>query len=270
MDKMLVTVLTASFLVLIAGCSGEEKLDPRELADALSEEFTSELEFENGTEMGEPPPEEHAGDPNYPQIDPGGVSAPLMVVYDTWFDINLYSFFTPDTEVVGAVVHVEQANKTDASSRYIEVIPAPPALLNNTMTLRARVTSPSTRLGGNSFILHIALIRDDGAGLRGVGNYATMPLVTPPVAGMTPKVPQCHCSEFDVLGEITIVGDCANQELQSRLEFDCCYAFAEALLGYNSSFEAFDSLTNTMVDLPAGTRAIYQGPPDCTLQLNCP
>jgi len=175
-------------------------------------------------------------------------------------------------QIVGAVVHVEQANKTDAADSYIEIIPPspPPPMQTGSMVLTGRVVNPSPPLGGNSFILNIALIRDDGAGLRGVGNYATMPLVTPPIAGTAPKVPQCHCSELEDLGEIVIVGTCYDTEITSRIEWECCYLFAEAFLGYNSSFLAFEDLTTNYVDLPAGTRAVTMGSPPCTLQLNCP
>lgn len=247
-------------------------MDPRELADALSEEFTDELEFDNGTKQAGPPPEEHADDPNYPQIEAGGLDGPLMVQYGADFNITIYSNFTMLDEIVGAVVHVEQANKTDVANSYIEIIPPqpPPPMQTGFMTLTGRVVNPSPPLGGNSFILNIALIRDDGAGLRGVGNYATMALVTPPIAGTPPKVPQCHCSEIEDLGEISIVGNCANQEITTRIEVECCMMFAEAFLGYNSSFMAWDDLMNNYVDLPAGTQAEYPGSPPCTLRLNCP
>ena len=272
MNKIIPVLLIAGIFTLAGGCSSGEKLDPRALADALSDEFTDELVFDNGTVVAGDPPEEHAGDPNYPQIPYSGIDAPLMVQYGVPFNITLYTDFTLLDEIVGAVVHVEQANKTDVAASYIEIIPPqpPPPAQTGFMTLTGRVVNPSPPLGGNSFILHIALIRDDGAGLRGVGNYATMPLVTPPVPGTPPKVPQCHCSEFEDLGEIVTVGSCTNQELITRLEFECCYVFAEAFLGYNSSFTAFDDLVNTMVDLPAGTQAVYPGDPPCTLQLNCP
>jgi hypothetical protein len=271
MKKPLVVLLAFGLAGLTSGCA-QEKMDPRKLADALSEELTDELEFDNGTKQAGPPPEEHADDPNYPQIEAGGLEGPLMVQYGVDFNITLYSNFTMLDEIVGAVVHVEQANKTDVANSYIEIIPPspPPPMQTGSMTLTGRVVNPSPPLGGNSFILNIALIRDDGAGLRGVGNYATMPLVTPPIDGVTPKVPQCHCSELEDLGEIVIVGACNDTEITSRIEWECCFLFAEAFLGHNSSFLAWEDLTTNYVDLPAGTQAVTMGSPPCTLQLNCP
>jgi hypothetical protein len=266
MRKTAAVLAAIGLAAWLAGCSSGENLDPRELADALSEEFTSELEFENGSEQDGPPPDEHAEDINYPQIGFGGINSPLTVVYDNWFDITLQSFFTPDTEVVGAIVHIEQANKTDVSSRYIEVIPNPPALLNNTMTLRARVMSPSTRLGGNMFKLRIALLRDDGAGLRGVGNYATIYLLTPQVGATAPKVPQCTCEA----GTISVVGSCTDTSVQDELANSPCTLWASSLTEFNSDPIAHQD-AEYGAEMPAGTRAeTWWVLPRCTVELECP
>jgi len=258
--------LTAILAVSLAGCSGGESLDPRELADALSDEFTDEVEFENGTEQDGAPPEGHPDDANYPQITPGGVNAPLTVAYDNWFDITLQTFFTPEAEVIGAVVHVEQANKTDAAASYIEVIPAPPALLNNTMTLRARIMNPSARLGGNMFKLSIALLRDDGAGLRGVGNYASVYLVTPQVGTTATKVPQCTCEA----GTIEVVGTCTDTSVIDELANSPCTLWASALTEFNSNSLAHQD-AEYGAEMPSGTQAeTWWVLPRCTVELKCP
>jgi len=265
-ERTSAVVLAMGLAAWLAGCSGGESLDPRDLADALSEEFTDEIEFENGTKQDGAPPEAHPDDVNYPQIMAGGVNAPLTVVYDNWFEITLQSFFVPDNEVIGAVVHVEQANKTDAANSYIEVIPAPPALLNNTMILRARIMNPNAQLGGNMFRLRIAMLRDDGAGLRGVGNYATIYLLTPQVGATATQVPQCTCD----VGTVAAVGTCTDTSVQDELANSPCTLWASALTEFNSDPLAHQD-AEYGAEMPSGTRAeTWWVNPRCTVELQCP
>jgi hypothetical protein len=164
------------------------------------------------------------------------------------------------------VVHVEQANKTDAAGSYIEVIPPAPALLNNTMTLRARIMNPSAQLGGNMFKLSIALLRDDGAGLRGVGNYATLYLLTPQVGATATKVPQCTCEA----GTIEVVGVCNDTSVMDELANSPCTLWASALTEFNSDPLAHQD-AEYGAEMPSGTQAeTWWVLPRCTVELKCP
>ena len=212
-------------LALVATGCKQEKFDPRNLADALSEEFTDALDFDNGTVMAGDPP---AADPTGPQTT--AFTAPLAVgatliqpdgtrvgyPYEVDFTVILYTPPSVDN-VIGAIAYVRQANKDDLSPSYIRI--SPPTNWDGgtgELTLTARVHQVDGNgqdISGNSFHVDLALLVDD-AGTEKVGNYVTWNLSTYPAEPGDNRVPVCKCrSEFEG-GElkytnVTFLGECS-------------------------------------------------------------
>jgi len=128
----LILLLLPAFFGFNCQTCSEEHLDAREMANALADEFSGELEFENGVLEDGPPPD---SDADGPQLN--SLTAPLLAGaeealpdgtqigydYEQWFDVLLHS---PDSlaeldNVKGAIAFVQQANKDDTADSYIRV-----------------------------------------------------------------------------------------------------------------------------------------------------
>ena len=257
-----------SLLVLSATAPGckQEKLDPRDLADALSEELTDALDFDNGDVTAGPTPE---ADPTGPQIS--AYTAPLVVganvlqtdgtpigfPYEETFVITLYGVSNLDN-VLGAVAHVRQANKDDLAPQYIRI--APPTSWDpgtGEMTLTARVhqrASNGRDVSGNSFHIGLALLVDDG-GSDKAGNYLDWNLSAYPPTGGENRVPLCKCrSEFDSGGlketNVAFLGDCpvppvVDKYNHATADISPCSLWNEYVAGYNT---ISDSIIQMMPD----------------------
>jgi len=189
----------ALLLALSTGCD-ESNIDARSLAEALSEEFTDGIEFEDGTTEEGPPPEETADAPQIMGIDapisigPAELGYSGLQPYNTPFPITLQG--DQDLEgpgVIGAVAHIRQANKDDASERYIRIEPVPPDIIGNDLTLQAQVNY-RRELAGNAFRVRLAFLLDDGR------RSAFFPwnLVTHARPGDSIRVPMCSCQQADL------------------------------------------------------------------------
>jgi hypothetical protein len=185
----------ACLLLALAGC--EEKLDPRQLADALSEELTGELDFDNSTEVTGEPPGEHAGDESYPQVESFEAPADITTGVPALIVLRLSPAYADPTDIVGAVAHVVQANKDDAAPSYFDIRPVPPIdLATRQITLTANLIGSVDQFLGNAFRVRFAILRDDGNGNLQVGNYVDWNVVFEPPPGTPTKVPNCCCHQL--------------------------------------------------------------------------
>ncbi|RJO63244.1 MAG: hypothetical protein C4523_20990 [Myxococcales bacterium] len=165
----------------------EDDQDAADIAVALADDLTDSLEFDDSTMKKAPPPEEHDGEPAYPQIT--GSELPETLVADEDFTIRLSSDFSNAEQVIGAVVWVEGAEY------YYEVYatlsdpgyPSPydPAARqrfavgnlipgNQLMEIVGRLKEEPS-IAGESFVVKIGMLRDDGQ----VGNYIDWDLTIP-------------------------------------------------------------------------------------------
>ena len=295
-------------LVLFATAPGckESKLDPRDLADALSEELTDALEFDNGDVTAGPTPE---ADPSGAQIS--AFTAPMVAgksiyqsdgtpvgfPYGETFIVTLYATSNLDN-VVGAVAHIRQANKDDYAPGYIRIEP-PTSWDPGTgeMTLTARVNQhdrDGVDVSGNSFHISLALLSDDGTGVK-AGNYLDWNLSTYPPTGGDNRVPMCKCrSEFEG-GQpkdtnVAFLGDCPAASLTGKhahatADVSPCSLFNEYVSGYNTISDGVLQIMpdpsyqdTATLNYAAGSR-FYPTPtmvetPDqidiCGLEIECP
>jgi len=287
--------INAALALLIAFCASDS-LEPRELAAALSEEMTDEMEFDNGTLAEGEPPAAHEGDAAYPQIEQmelsagakgvsdtppaGQVNTTMLLTYTSSNRITLRTAFAAPREIVGAVVHVLQANKDSTARRHfvIRFPQSPLGAANGLIQLSLRVKNPA-RIAGNAFRLRIALLRETPAlGLSGVGNYAELTFLAPPIEGVTPRVKHCTCLE----GKIVPIGACPDSavlgEIKTREKM--CLLWAKAFLGKYFSLSNASLLGD--VPMPSGTQAFTwtlaavtaaaptPTPGPCLLELRCP
>ncbi len=209
-------------LGLGAGACAEADIDARSLAEALSEEFTDGIEFEDGTTEEGPPPEETADAPQIMGIDaptsigPAELGYSGLQPYEEWFPITLQG--GQDLEgpgVIGAVAHIRQANKDDASERYIRIEPVPPDIIGSDLTLQVRVNYLS-ELADNAFHVRLAFLLDDGRRSA----FYPWNLITHPRPGDSTRVPMCPCSEADI--QLHEPSACIDTELITELEVAPC------------------------------------------------
>lgn len=299
------TTIIVLLALVAAGCK-QEKFDPRDLADALSEEFSDALDFDNGDVMaGETPAE----DPTGPQMS--AFTAPLLVgasvlqsdgtqvgfPYEEAFTVTLYTTPTVDN-LIGAVAHVRQANKDDLAPQYIRI--SPPTNWDpgtGEMILTARVhrqDSSGQDISGNSFHIALALLVDD-AGTEKAGNYVDWNLSTYPATGGDNQVPVCKCrSEFDggalKYTNVTFIGECSTPQVLAEYDHananvSPCSLWNQYTSGYNTNS---DSVMQIMPDpsyediatisYAAGSRfyptlSMVEVPDEvtaCGLELECP
>jgi len=148
-------------LLLALGFSGFSRCSPEQdegdIARAMAERLSDALDFEDGhTEEG-PPPEDHAGDPAYPQIV--DMEAPLELDLGELFTIRLFTDFADTSRIAGAIVHV------DLAEGHI-VIVAPYSDVDGFLQLEGRLRE-DPRIQGRPFLVYIGLQDVNGA----VGNY---------------------------------------------------------------------------------------------------
>jgi hypothetical protein len=204
MKKPLVILLILGLAGLTAGCD-QEKLDARKLADALSEELTGEMDFDNSTEVTGDPPAEHVGDESYPQVE--SFEAPLDITtgIPAQITLRLSPAYGDPSNIIGAVAHVVQANKDDAATRYFDIRPVPPIdLVTREMTLTANLVGPVDQFLGNAFHVRFAILRDLGTGAPEVGNYVDWNVIFEPPPDYATTVPNCCChEEFNADGQLS-------------------------------------------------------------------
>lgn len=213
------------------GACATRSLDARKAANALADEFSEMLDFDNGAvEEGAPP----GSDPDGPSIS--SFTAPLVagseeqlpdgtVVgydYEQEFQVVIRSEDDPATlkHVAGAIAFVRQANKDDRANRYIVVEPPDSWVDTGTghvMTLTARVhrlarplEQPLTgslrslmgprevpegrvAMDGNAFHVGLALFARLPDGTLQVGEYVTWNLSTYPMESGDNVVDMCVC-----------------------------------------------------------------------------
>ncbi|MFC1654198.1 hypothetical protein ACFL2F_00185 [Myxococcota bacterium] len=301
------TVPVLLCLVLAAGVPGckQETFDPRDLADALSEEMTDALDFDNSDVMAGAPPE---ADPTGPQMS--AYTAPLLVgasvlqpdgtpigfPYEEIFTITLYGP-TGLTTVKGAIAHVRQANKDDSAAQHIRIEPAVYDQLTGEMTLTARVHRQDSRgqdVSGNSFHVGLAMLVDDG-GSDQVGNYLEWNLSTYPATGGDNKVPVCKCrSEFEggalKYTNVAFLGECSTPPVldeynHANPDVSPCSLWNQYASGYNTNSDLIMQIMpdpsyqdTATVKYAAGTRfyptstmvEITEQIEACTLEIECP
>jgi hypothetical protein len=295
------------WLLLAGGMPGckKEKLDPRDLADALSEELTDALDFDNGDVTAGPTPQE---DPTGPQIS--AYTAPLLVganvlqsdgtpigwPYEEDFTVTLFG--PPGlTNVIGAVAHVRQANKDDSAPQYIRIEPAPYDQGTGEITLTARVhrqDSSGQDISGNSFHIGLAMLVDDGGNDK-VGNYLDWNLSTYPATGGDNRVSVCKCrSEFESgalkYTNVTFLGDCSTPPVldeynHATADISPCSLWNQYASGYNTNSDSTIQIApdpsyedTAAVKYAAGSRfyptvTMVEAPEQidaCGLEIECP
>jgi hypothetical protein len=301
------TTIIVLLALAAAGCK-QEKFDPRDLADALSDEFTDAMDFDNGTVMaGENPP----ADPTGPQMT--AFTAPLLVgasvlqtdgtqvgyPYEEDFTITLFGI-PGELNVIGALAHVRQANKDDLSPQYIRI--EPPTSWDQAsgeMTLTARVHQrdrDGTDISGNSFHIALALLVDD-AGTEKAGNYVDWNLSTYPADAGDNNVPVCKCrSEFEdgilKYTNVTFLDEdkCSNPPVlaeydHANADVSPCTLWNQYTSGYNTNSDSIIQMTPdpsyedlATVNYAAGSRffptlSMVEIPEEvaaCGLEIECP
>ena len=248
------TTIIFLLALLALGCK-QEKFDPRDLADALSEEFTDALDFDNGTVMaGDPPPADSTGPETTAFTAPLAVGANQFLPdgtqigypYERDFTVILYTPPTVDN-IIGAIAHVRQANKDDLSPEYIRISPPTnwdPATGELTLTARVHEQDGGGQdISGNSFHVDLALLVDD-AGTEKAGNYVNWNLSTYPAAGGDNQVPVCKCrSEFEgaelKYSNVTFLGECSTPPVldeynHANADVSPCTLWNQYTSGYNT------------------------------------
>ncbi len=275
--------------IVSSSCGGgsKDKFDARALANALTDELTQEMQFDNGTLVEGPPPVEHAGDPAFPQVltqpldnanrIPG---KPIQIFPGEKFEIQIQTDFPRQSEIVGAVIHVIQANQQDEATDHIEIIFPPTKFTPPPITDDGRVTltgvvQDTTDIAGASFYLMVALMRKDpNTGETGVGNYLPFFKSVPVPAGVESLIPQCACNNpTGREGEVVIIGPCTSEWVKGELATSPCDAWGASLTELNPAMSG----QVTRMLLPSGTRAytwyteaLLDPPqPACTLELQC-
>lgn len=287
--NLIVWLLTA----LLAGACAEADIDARSLAEALSEEFTVNVDFDDPAEEEQgQPPAPHPGDPRYPQLsalDDAGLGGELELnPGGAPFTITLQGVWNEppaDWRIAGAAVYVVQANKDDWAPSHLRVLPANPPQ-DGQLTLSGTLQY-APELAGNSFQIVFGLLvqteRDDPQSLA-VGNYIVWPLVLPAPYGeglvpactgeagsLYPPSEQMHDSGGEPTyylypTNLRTVGSCPP-------EADLATLWRHALAGY---LEAIP----TDIDyrpVPSGTRLqpirrpqLQPYAPRCWIQIDCP
>jgi hypothetical protein len=279
-------------LGLAASACAEADIDARSLAEALSEEFTVNVEFDDPTEEEQgQPPAPHPGDPRYPQLsslDDGSLGGELELnPGGAPFTVTLQGVWNEppaDWRIAGAAVYVVQANKDDWAPSHLRVLPVNPPQ-DGELTLSGTLQY-APELAGNSFQVVFGLLvqteRDDPQSLE-VGNYIVWPLVLPAPYGEG-LVPMCsgqagnfypasddmHDSGHDSTGSfypanLRTVGSCPP-------EADLATLWRHALAGYIEPLPGEAEFRG----VPSGTRfqpirrpQLEPYGPRCWVQLDC-
>ena len=151
---LLSLLLLLGFAIFLQ-CAPEQ--DAGDIARALADRLTDALDFENGHPEDGPPPEDHAGDPAYPQII--SMDAPSALGLGELFTIRLTTDFADTARIAGALVHV------DLAAGHI-VVDAPYDEALGFVQIQGRLRE-DPRIQGRPFLVFVGLRDIDGA----VGNY---------------------------------------------------------------------------------------------------
>jgi hypothetical protein len=139
------------------GCKGgDDEQREEEIAKALEDRLSEALDFEGGAVVPGAPPEEHAGDPNYPQTN--SFDAPSVLVLGQPFSVKLAAADSAvPADVSGAVVHVVGASSyidvkagVDVGTRIMELLGRlreDKTLAGAAFTIRLGMHDMSTRVG---------------------------------------------------------------------------------------------------------------------------
>ncbi len=211
-------VLIALFVFLISflglGCSDDG--DSRKVTKELEEQLTESLDFQGGEVVDGPPPAEHAGDSNYPQVTVK--SAPSSLEVGQSFTIELQTDFGDLGRILGAIVHVGNADKHIRIEAYVSE--------DGVMTLEGSLDFDS-EMSGLDYVIRLAMMDMDGE----VGNYAEWDLSLPKLkdskdSNYTPTgYGYCNDGQFDcstsqsqtVIGQWGDYGTCS-QDCQVYVE----------------------------------------------------
>lgn len=279
---LFICLLSASVtLTAGAGCD-ESNIDAGEISEALAEEFTDGIEFDNETIEDGAPPESNVDDPFVRGVEapnniaPAALNVPDSVEFDVWFEVVLDTYATPldDGSVQGFIAHVIQADYDDTAERYHLVIPDAADFDGSRVTLRA-VVHPVADFAGHAFTVRIAPLLSDGS----VAPYAYWNLVVHVPAGQTPPKPMCECDEVVVYDEQTgyELLDSTNITLDRTCADDTLVSYFHGAEGYNAGPCSY-LLTSYYFDqpflFPDNTRFPPNNRPDfdpwsCTLQFSC-
>jgi len=281
----LVPFLALALLVAASGCE-ESNIDAGEITEALAEEFTDGIEFDNETIEDGAPPESDVDEPFVRGIEvpnniaPAALNVPDSVEFDTWFDVVLDTYSTPldDGSVQGFIAHVIQADYDDTAARYHLVTPDAADFDGSRVTLRA-VVHPVAEFGGHAFTVRIAPLLSDGS----VAPYIYWNLVVHVPAGQTPPKPMCGCDEVVVHDEQ--IGYDLLVETNADLGQTCT---DEILNAYFSGIEGYDAgpcsylmpsyyFDNPMEEFtfpdgtrfPPNNRPRLDDPWACTMEISC-
>ncbi|HOX42238.1 MAG TPA: hypothetical protein PK668_01510 [Myxococcota bacterium] len=200
-------------LVLLAAlgaahCSSDQ-LSSREMAEALAEEFTDGIEFEDQSVRSGAPDQTVALAPRITFLmAPHVISPPDPTLieradYGEWFDVVLSADTDLTGLVVGGVAFVMQANKTDVATSYKLIQPATPNITGTQISFRARVNT-FAGAPGNAFTVNLALLLSDGS----ITAWHPWNLVLYPMGGEATRVPSCQCEG----AAITLVDSAACNE----------------------------------------------------------
>ncbi len=149
-------ILSAGILVLLilSACSSDS--DAGNIAKELADRLTDALDFDGGDVVDELPPDEHAGDNAYPQMQ--AVSGPNSLAEGASFVLTLTGASDATEMISGAALYVEPADK------HIRVEKSAGA--DGVLELTATFTGGS-ELQGEEFSIKCALLDADGL----AGNY---------------------------------------------------------------------------------------------------
>jgi hypothetical protein len=228
-----------------AHCSSD-RINSRELADALAEEFTDGIEFEDQSVQSGAPNQTVALTPQITFLTaPHVISPPDPALieradYGEWFDVVLSADSDLTGVVVGGVAFVMQANKTDVAASYKLIQPAVPNITGTTISFRARVNT-FAGAPGNAFTVNMALLLADGS----ITGWYPWNIVLYPSGGETMKVPRCLCTtNIALVDEAACNATSFGQELIGELATQPCVLW----------HSMFGPQSNDAVLFPDGTR----------------
>jgi hypothetical protein len=274
-------------MALALTCSGckEPVSDVTDIANALAEDFTDGIEFDNDSIVDGEPAEASVDTPFVRGVDapnniaPPDLAMPDSVDYNVQFDMVLDTFSTPldDGSVQGIIAHVLQADVDEAAERYHLITPAAADFNGTQVTLRATLR-PVVDFAGHSFTVRFAPLMTDGS----VAPYVFWNLVVHPPAGQSTETVMCACYEevtpnaalgYDLLdsSNMTMAQTCSDRTLNSY--FTGADGYDASPCSYLMEAYYFDGPIDAFV-FPSGTRFPPNGragidPWSCTMQLNC-
>ncbi len=259
-------------VVLLAGlaaahCSSDQ-LSSREMAEALAEEFTDGVEFEDQSVQAGPPNQEVSPSPRlFGLTAPHVISPPDPTLieradYGEWFTLTLQADSDLTGLVVGGVAFVMQANKDDVAVSHKLIQPVVPNITGSTISFRARVNA-FAGAPGNAFTVNMALLLADGR----VSGWHPWNLVLYPADGQTARVPMCVCADnIELVDRNACLETSEGQFILEELGMDPCMLW-HSMVGLQSE---------DAVRYPDGTRfwpswlQVEAERAACRAEISCP